>query len=106
MKTPSHLTRLKKFATPLATSDGRRIDVFELNIPSSAGYLSDWAASFRQHYCSDAEIDTLRKGTGLSRAEYLTQLVFPDERKAPGPGIRAGDFAELLVADYVEYLLG
>jgi hypothetical protein len=68
--------------------------------------MSTWAANFRQHYCSDSEIDALRDGTGLSRAEYLTQLVFPDESAAPGPGIRAGDFAELLIADYVEYLLG
>ena len=61
---------------------------------------------FRQHYCSDTEIDALRAGTGLSRAQYLVQLVFPDKSVAPGPSIRAGDFAELLVSDYVEHLLG
>jgi hypothetical protein len=33
-------------------------------------------------------------------------LIFPDKSVAPGPGIRAGDFAELLVSDYVEYVLG
>jgi hypothetical protein len=68
--------------------------------------LSEWASAFRQHYCSDAEIDALRAGTGLTRSEYLTQLVFPDKSAAPGPGIRAGDFAELLLSDYVEHLLG
>ena len=94
-KSPKHLT----------TSDGRRIDVWELSVPSTADYLSAWASLFRQHYCPDAEIDGLRAGTGLSRAEYLTQLIFPDRRAAPGPSIRAGDFAELLVADYVEHIL-
>ncbi len=41
-----------------------------------------------------------------TRAEYLVKLVFPDKSNAPGPGIRAGDFAELLISNYVEYLLG
>jgi hypothetical protein len=82
------------------------VDVWELCVPPNAPYLSAWASNFRQHYCPDSEIDDLRAGTGLSRAEYLAQLVFPDESAAPGPGIRAGDFAELLVSDYVEYLLG
>lgn len=104
--TPSHLSSLIKSTETLTTSDGRHIDVWELKVPPTAGYLSEWAANFRQHYCSDSEIDTLRAGTGFSRAEYLTQLVFPDKTAAPGPGIRAGDFAELLISDYVEYLLG
>ena len=103
---PSHLTCLSKCDKPLATSDRRRIDVWELSVPATANFLSAWASDFRQHYCSDVEIDNLRAGTGLSRSEYLTQLVFPDRSAAPGPGIRAGDFAELLVSDYVEYLLG
>lgn len=103
---PSHLSSLTKSAETLTTSDGRVIDVWELKVPSGAGYLSDWASTFRQHYCADSEIDALRAGTKLSRAEYLTELVFPDKSAAPGPGIRAGDFAELLVSDYVEHLLG
>ena len=103
---PSHLACLKKLQKPLATSDGHRIDVWELHVPTNAAYLNAWASAFRQQYCLDSEIDDLRDGTGLSRREYLTQLVFPDQSAAPGPGIRAGDFAELLVSDYVEYLLG
>jgi len=103
---PAHLGSLTKCAEPLLTSDGCCIDVWELCVPEAASYLSAWASSYRQQYCSDTEIDALRDGTGLTRAEYLTQLIFPDKRTAPGPGIRAGDFAELLVSDYVEYLLG
>lgn len=103
--TPPHIKNLKRCDKPLVTSDGCRIDVWELTVPSGAG-LSMWASHFRQHYCSDSEIEILRDGTGLSRADYLTQLIFPDKTAAPGPGIRAGDFAELLISDYVEYLLG
>jgi len=102
---PAHLSCLTKVAKPLTTSDGYHIDVWELCVPSTVD-LSAWASLFRQHYCSDSEIDDLRTGTGLSRADYLTQLVFPDKSAKPGPGIRAGDFAELLISDYVEYLLG
>lgn len=103
---PPHLSGLSKCAEPLYTSAGCRIDVWELTVPSDAAYLSGWASTFRQHYCPDAEIDGLRAGTGLTRSEYLTQLVFPDKSTAPGPAIRAGDFAELLVSDYVEHVLG
>ena len=103
---PKHLTALKKDAVPLETLDGKQIDVWELDLPADNSFLSNWAVSFRQNYCADHEIDTLRSGTGLSRAEYLTQLVFPDQKIAPGPSIRSGDFAELLVTDYVEHVLG
>ena len=31
---------------------------------------------------------------------------FPDDKDPPGPSIRSGDFAEILVAGYIEYKLG
>jgi hypothetical protein len=103
---PPHLACLTKCEEVLVTSDGRQIAVWELRVEPSADYLSDWASHFRQHYCPESEIDDLRRGTGLSRAAYLTNLAFPDASAPPGPAIRAGDFAELLVSDFVEYLLG
>ena len=51
------------------------------------------------------EIDTLRNGTGLSRAEYLSRYIFPDALGGFGPGIRSGDFGEILVADFLEFIL-
>lgn len=62
--------------------------------------------AFRQHYCDDELLDRLANGTGKTRAEYLVDLKFPDEKVAPGPSIRVGDFAEIMVADYIEYKLG
>ena len=103
---PPYLSSLSKCAESLSTSDGRCIDVWELTVTQAGDQLSEWATRFRQQYCSDDEIDALIAGTGLTRSEYLTQLVFPDRATAPGPGIRAGDFAELLISDYVEHLLG
>lgn len=103
---PTYLQYLKKTDKSLKSADGQNIDVWDLLIPKADPCLSEWATRFRQHYCLDAEIDELRDGTGLSRSDYLLQLIFPDKTKAPGPGVRSGDFAELLVADYVEYRRG
>ncbi|MFG6116951.1 Hachiman antiphage defense system protein HamA [Halobacillus sp. MO56] len=89
----------------IKTEDGRDIDVWEFRHEDDENVLSQWANHFRNHYCTDEEIDFLRNGTGLTRSEYLTEIKFPDSAKPPGPSIRAGDFAEILVSDYLEYIL-
>ena len=66
--------------------------------------LSAWARHFRNHYCLDAEIDFLR--CRCSRQNYLTNIKFPCETSKLGPGIRAGDFGEILVSDYLQWILG
>lgn len=103
---PVYLNYLKKVDVSLTSADGRKIDVWELSVPDLDSSLGEWARKFRQHYCLDEEIDELREGTGLSRTEYLVQLIFPDEKSPPGPGVRSGDFAELLISDYIEHHLG
>jgi len=67
--------------------------------------MNEWANYFRNHYCLDHEIDFMREGTGLSREEFLVEMKFPDRSNSFGPATRAGDFAEILVADYLEYIL-
>jgi|25BtaG_2_1085352.scaffolds.fasta_scaffold12320_2 hypothetical protein len=90
----------------VATSEGIDVPVWRLSVPDDESVLSEWASHFRNHYCLDIELDALRAGTGLSRREYLTNLVFPDPTEAPGPAVRAGDFAEVLLSDYLEYFAG
>ena len=90
---------------PLKTKNGRSVQVVEFNHQQDEAVLSAWAKHFRESYCLDAKIDVLRAGTGLSRAEYLKQLVFPNLTN-PGPAVRAGDFAEILVSDYFEFTRG
>jgi hypothetical protein len=51
-------------------------------------------------------LPALVDGTGLSNKDYLLTIKFPDPKTPPGPSIRAGDFAEILIADFVEFLLG
>lgn len=102
---PGYLYHLKQ-AESLTLGSGATCDVWELDIPNGAACLSDWATRFRQTYCPDSHIDILRADTGKSRTEYLLEFVFPDKSIAPGPAVRAGDFAELLVSDFVEFILG
>lgn len=104
-KGPAYLQHLK-VAEPVTLNGGEKCDVWELDVSVDAACLSEWAQLFRQTYCLDNDLDILREGTGKSRAEYLIDLVFPDKSVAPGPAVRSGDFAELLIADYVEFMLG
>jgi hypothetical protein len=102
---PGYFLHLTK-GEPLTLTAGATCETWELDVPTDAACLSEWASTFRQAYCPDADLDILREGTGKSRAEYLLELVFPDKSAAPGPAIRAGDFAELLISDFVEFMLG
>lgn len=90
----------------LTTADGKDVEVWEFQHQGDDEVLSAWAKHYRNHYCLDSEIDYWRKGYGFSRTEYLNNIKFPEPRAAPGPSIRAGDFGEVLIADFLEYLVG
>lgn len=102
-----HTDWLHKLDQQFKTADGQPITAYELRVDSGdAATLTSWAKHFRQHYCLDSQIDVLRDGTNKSRADYLNDLVFPDKSPGLGPATRAGDFAEILIADLIEYQLG
>lgn len=104
-KAITHLAWLKDTGEVISTTDGKKVSVWELACDANDSQTwKAWAKHFREHYCLDAMIDLLKEGTpyAASRADYLKSLVFPDENAAPGPSIRAGDFAEILVADLIE----
>ena len=103
--TSEHLEWLLDTGERLTTADGKTVQVWEFRHENDDAILTSWARHFRNHYCLDTEIDSLRKGYAHSRGEYLRQIKFPDASSPPGPSIRAGDFAEILVADYIEYVL-
>lgn len=100
-----HVTNWLAQTGQIKTNAGVSVDVWTFTHTADNRILSDWATHFRNHYCPDGMIDLLIEGTGLSRKDYLTQIVFPDATAAPGPSIRSGDFAELLVADYLEFVM-
>jgi hypothetical protein len=103
-KTPSHIHWLIDTGIRLKTVDGKDIEVWEFRHKHDSLLLSEWAAHFRNQYCSDTQIDTLREGTGMSRMEYLTNRKFPSKTTKLGPSIRSGDFGEILIADYLEFI--
>ena len=103
-KTPPHIQWLIDTGIRLKTADGKDIEVWEFRHKHDSLLLSEWAVHFRNQYCLDAQIDILRKGTGRSRMEYLTEIKFPGKTTKLGPSIRSGDFGEILIADYLEFI--
>jgi hypothetical protein len=103
---PPHIEWFQDTGERRATVDRRVIELWELRHVDDPVILSAWAAHFRNHYCSDADLPDFVAGTGKTAAEYPVSIKFPDAKAAPGPSVRAGDFAEILVADFIEFILG
>jgi hypothetical protein len=101
---PPHLDWLVDTGQTVKTACGGSVRVWELKHKDDAGVLSDWARHFRNHYCMDALIDKLRGKR--SRQDYLESIKFPSKSSKLGPPTRAGDFAEILICDYLEWRLG
>ncbi len=93
---------LNKTSNVISTQDGKNIEIWEFNHKNNDIILSEWANHLRNIYCSDSEIDKLRSSSE-SRKDFLLNMKFPDSGRG-GAKIRSGDFAELLVADLLEYL--
>ena len=104
--TDQHLQWMHETGEVIVTQCGKNIKVLSFaHDVNNAAAMSAWAKHFRNHYCDDSQIDLL-KAPGQSRADFLLTMKFPNATQAPGPSIRAGDFAEILVADYLTYLCG
>lgn len=87
----------------LLTRDGKKIQVCCLEVSQDDAVLNEWATHFREQYRYLDVLDKEREGTGISREVFLRYYVFPGSEK-PGPSTRVGDFCEILVADYIEYI--
>lgn len=102
--TDQHLQWLQDTKQEFVTVCGRKGKIFTFaHDVKNAAVMSAWAKHFRNHYCADEQIEFLR-APGQSNSDYLLTTKFPHVKKKPGPSIRAGDFAEILVADYLTYL--
>jgi hypothetical protein len=100
MSYPKHVDWFNDTGEILQTTDGKDVKIWEFNHYDDEAILSEWATHFRNQYCDDLKIDILREGTDLSRLEFLTKNIFPE------PSIKSGDFGEILVADFLEFLNG
>ena len=88
----------------IVTDDGEIVEVYELSDNIDPISFDEWANHFRNQYCPDEIIERLVEGSGLTKEEYLIKNKFPDETETFGPGTRSGDFAELLIADFLEFI--
>lgn len=85
---------------------GRSVPIFELcHDKADQAAMSAWAGHFRRHYCSDEDLKYI-KPAHISSYDYLVEIKFPSKTQKPGPSVRSGDFAEILVADYMQYMRG
>ena len=105
MPTPDHLSWLVDSGERQTTTCGRTIEIWNLNVQNDDAVMSAWAAHFRHHYISNEDLPIMVDGTIHTNSEYLRQVLFPDRTLPPGPSLRSGDFGEILVADYIEYVL-
>ena len=78
----------------ITTVEGEAVEVFELSTSIDDAAFSEWAAHFRQNYCSDELLELLVRGTGMTKQQYLLTHKFPDAKGGFAPGTRSGDFAE------------
>lgn len=102
--TSEHIQWLQDTGNVLTLACGKQAPVYRFHHDvNDQTKMAAWAKHFRNHYCDDNQID-LFKAPGQSRSDYLLSMRFPSSTTAPGPSIRAGDFAEILIADYLTYL--
>lgn len=100
--TGEHLEWLVESGEVIVTSCGKKVPVYDFQYDvGNEKVMSNWARHFRNYYCLDSELINL-KSPEQTNSEYL-YLKFPG-RSGAGPSIRAGDFAEILVADYLHFL--
>ena len=83
---------------------GGQVEIWKFNYQYDIDAFDEWAKHFRNQYCSDKDLDRLRKPTGKNREDFLLDFKFPDKSNPPGPSTRSGDFAEILIADFLEYI--
>jgi hypothetical protein len=101
--TSVHLGWLKQFNLGSAIACGRPVEFWEFAHQQDPLILSALSKHIRNHYCLDTEIDLFRGFK--SRKDYLNDEKLPT-KQGFGPPVRAGDFGEIFVSDYVQYALG
>ena len=101
---PPHLAWLVNSGEKIKTACGKSVEVWELQHKEAPAVLSAWAKHFRAHYATDAKADALRGKK--SRKDFFENVKFPSKTSNLGPATRAGDFAEILLSDYLEWKLG
>ena len=88
---------------PIITDEGKQIEILHLDIQYDPEIFEDWAKQFRRNYCSDDELAEMTGLMKISPKEYLENFKLPSDS---GIGLltMSGDFGEILVSDYFQYI--
>lgn len=87
---------------PIYTDEGKKIEVFHLDIQDDPEIFEEWAKQFRRNYCSDDELQEMTNEINISSNEYLKNYKLPSDSRI-GLSTMSGDFGEILVSDYLQY---
>lgn len=87
--------------SPIYTNEGKKIEVFHLDIQNDPAIFEEWAKQFRRNYCSDDELDEMISSMNISSKEYLENFKLPSDIGI-GLSTMSGDFGEILVSDYLQ----
>lgn len=94
------------FDRSISTPSGKEIQVYKLNSESlDDNSLNNWALGLRDNYVEQIHLKSLVKGTGLTQKEYLEKNVFPNYQDKIGTSTMSGEFGEILVYDYINFVL-
>ena len=88
------------------SSSGDEIQVYKLNNELlDDNSLNNWASGLRNNYVEEILLESLVKGTGLTQKEFLEKNIFPNHQNKLGASTMSGEFGEILVYDYINFVL-
>lgn len=94
------------FDKSISYSSGKEIQVYKLNNELLAdSILNSWASGLRNNYVEESLLEPLIKGTGLTKQEFLEKNIFPNHQNKLGAITMSGEFGEILVYDYINFVL-
>lgn len=94
------------FYKSIPYSSGKEIQVYKLNNELLAdSILNSWASGLRNNYVEESLLEPLIKGTGLTKQEFLEKNIFPNHQNKLGAITMSGEFGEILVYDYINFVL-
>jgi hypothetical protein len=87
------------------TNQGEKVQIFHLIPENEEVAMVEWARNLRRNYADDQVTDEMSSSLGVSHEEYLKTYKFPDPLDTWGKVVMIGDFSEILIADYLQYVL-
>jgi hypothetical protein len=94
------------FDKSIPCSSGNKIQVYKLNNDLlDDNSLNNWASGLRDNYVEEILLESLVKGTGLTQKEFLEKNIFPNHQNKLGASTMSGEFGEILVYDYINFVL-